>query len=491
MTTYCEDYRLQVFEEVFCDSDQLRQVRATVPGGVLAQSGLRGISWKVCLGVLPTKLDDWTGQTAAQREAYDALKRHHFADPHVEGQGMDPTLNNPLCPVENSPWANWEKLAEVREIVGLDVRRLCPEDTLLVGPARALITDVLVIWALENTYLSYRQGMHELLAPLVHVLEQEKCVRSLGTNDEGTSEELEAHEATLRVQLDPAYTEHDAYALFCKLMRSMAASYMGVEECASQHVVCQMFNPLLKRADPALYEHLTALEIEPQLFALRWVRVCFGREFELDECLLIWDGIFASADGPELHLIPYVCVAMLMFVRQKLLSSDYIGCLSRLKKFPQMDDIRMLIGVANKLCGVATTCVSQPPTHTTTAKTHQGAAQTEAVQRRLGRVQSAEGVVRARGPARAAAAAVEVAEAALAPRECAELAAALKALEAERAARKAAEDALALRLHELSGAQTPLPPLSHLQTRASSAKGQRESTFTARTCTHRVMQRRY
>jgi TBC1 domain family protein 5 len=154
---------------------------------------------------------------------------------------------------------------------------------------------VLTLWALENPSPSYRQGMHELLAPLVYVLETEKWVADeeergesqRGLRNGGSAAAAAAggggDETILRQQLDGAYTEHDAYALFCRLMVVMADFYAGVEEhrLLSQHIVCQIYDPLLKHSDPALFNHLTQLEITPQLFALPWVRLGFGREFEL------------------------------------------------------------------------------------------------------------------------------------------------------------------------------------------------------------------
>ena len=35
--------------------------------------------------------------------------------------------------------------------------------------------------------------------------------------------------------------------------------------------------------DPELVEHLKRLEIEPQIFLLRWIRLLFCREFDLEE----------------------------------------------------------------------------------------------------------------------------------------------------------------------------------------------------------------
>ena len=39
---------------------------------------------------------------------------------------------------------------------------------------RRIVTDVLTVWALEHPKPGYRQGMHELLAPIVFVLDKEK-----------------------------------------------------------------------------------------------------------------------------------------------------------------------------------------------------------------------------------------------------------------------------------------------------------------------------
>ena len=41
---------------------------------------------------------------------------------------------------------------------------------------------------------------------------------------------------------------------------------------------------LLKRHDPALYARLEKLEIFPQLYGIRWLRLLFGREFQVAIC---------------------------------------------------------------------------------------------------------------------------------------------------------------------------------------------------------------
>lgn len=45
----------------------------------------------------------------------------------------------------------------------------------------------------------------------------------------------------------------------------------------------------------------------------RWIRLLFGREFPLPELLEVWDSLFAA--DPDLVLVDYICVAMLLRIR--------------------------------------------------------------------------------------------------------------------------------------------------------------------------------
>lgn len=45
----------------------------------------------------------------------------------------------------------------------------------------------------------------------------------------------------------------------------------------------------------------------------RWVRLLFGREFPLQDLLVVWDALFA--DCVTLDLVDYVFVAMLLYIR--------------------------------------------------------------------------------------------------------------------------------------------------------------------------------
>ena len=55
---------------------------------------------------------------------------------------------------------------------------------------------------------------------------------------------------------------------------------------------------------------------------IRWIRLLGGREFHLEDLLLLWDGLFA--DSAELKLMEYICITMLLFVRNDCMYFCYL-----------------------------------------------------------------------------------------------------------------------------------------------------------------------
>lgn len=46
----------------------------------------------------------------------------------------------------------------------------------------------------------------------------------------------------------------------------------------------------------------------------RWLRLLFGREFPMQDLLVLWDAIFA--DGLDRDLVDYLFVSLLVFLRE-------------------------------------------------------------------------------------------------------------------------------------------------------------------------------
>lgn len=178
------------------------------------------------------------------------------------------------------------------------------------------LLDILFIYCKLNRDLSYRQGMHEVLAPILWVIYCDAI--------KPESQENHHDEDLLKIWLDPGYIEHDTFTLFAIVMQTVRTFY----EIGSNNepVTTGLMNnsPIVERskrihenylqhADPELAEHLTAIEVLPQIFLIRWIRLLFGREFPLDDVLALWDRLFA--EDPALDLVDLVAVSMLLRIR--------------------------------------------------------------------------------------------------------------------------------------------------------------------------------
>jgi TBC1 domain family member 5 len=283
-------------------------------------------------------------------------------------------------------------------------------------------------------FLFLPTGMHELLAPLVYVLHVDlqylSQVRKLhedhftdgfdeslppsntnrtprtaeGPNTLGASSsklstfpdlDLEVQqllllsdpygaEGELGVVLSDRFMEHDAYCMFDRLMDGGSRGAVSMAELFSHSNLIGLgkgsppvieassaLYHLLNLTDPSLHSHLVELGVEPQYFALRWLRILFCREFNLEELLTIWDEVFVYANDTctdlkaANHGFHIFCsdrgafvasfgVSMILHLRQALLATENVTvCLQKLLNFPKNVDIKRLIEKAKSLHSIA------------------------------------------------------------------------------------------------------------------------------------------
>jgi len=239
--------------------------------------------------------------------------------------------------------------------INQDIDRTYPEHEFFQEQrVKDMMLRILFIYARQTPQISYKQGMHELLAPILFLLEREKATEISSTDDD-----------ELYQLLDANYLEHDAFTLFTYLMKLAKEWFLqepsssprqnnkkrkkkdepfsNLEENTSPVVQkCKHIqNDILKERDLPLFNHLESLNVEPQLYMLRWVRLLLGREFHLEDLLILWDAMFSFSE--DLSLIDYICVAMLMFIRYQLLGKDYTNCMRRLFKYPPVEDVHLFI----------------------------------------------------------------------------------------------------------------------------------------------------
>ncbi|KAK6210416.1 WD repeat domain-containing protein [Colletotrichum tabaci] len=305
-------------------------------------TGLRSVCWKAFLLLQDVEPSDWSRQVSELRSFY-SQRQDHFLKFIKHPEELAKVAVDPLTDDPESPWNTVRQDEIIRAEIAQDVRRLPDEPFYHEERTQTLIIDALFVYCkLHPNSGGYRQGMHELLAPIAYVINQDALDR------EAIASSGEPVDETMLGMLDSSFIEHDTFALFSKIMEK-AKSFYEVKDSISKaalasasrdrvessaivekskyiHEVC------LAKVDPELANHLKDIEILPQIFLIRWIRLLFGREFPFDEMLVLWDTIF-SVD-PSLSLIDLICVAMLLRIRWSLLEADYSVCLQLLLKYP-------------------------------------------------------------------------------------------------------------------------------------------------------------
>uniref|UniRef100_A0A3Q4GF83 TBC1 domain family member 5 n=1 Tax=Neolamprologus brichardi TaxID=32507 RepID=A0A3Q4GF83_NEOBR len=347
------------WDDLFLNSNYLARIRQAGINGLLRSSRFRSVCWKLYLEVLPEDKEQWINKTKELRAQYEKIKEMHITNPRKAAGQQDLVVNNPLSQDEGSLWNKFFQDKELKGMVKQDVLRTFPEIRYFQDEdVRTKLTDILFCYARENEQLLYKQGMHELLAPIVFVLHCDHQAFQHASETASPSEEM-------KCLLDPVYLEHDAYAMFSQLMETAEPWFSSFERevrkgkeemlttipfarpqdagpsVAIVTKVNRIQDQLVKKHDIELHMHLNRLEIAPQIYGIRWVRLLFGREFPLQDLLVVWDALFA--DCITLDLVDYIFVAMLLYIRDALIASNFQTCLGLLMHYPPIGDINSLL----------------------------------------------------------------------------------------------------------------------------------------------------
>ncbi|XP_022244255.1 TBC1 domain family member 5-like isoform X2 [Limulus polyphemus] len=351
------------WEELFGNKFYLEKLRNIGLKGQLRSCVFRSICWRVYLECLSDQRSEWISKARDLRSQYEEIKYklQLKTNPRHEELKLDLAVNNPLSQELESPWNQFFQDSELKATIKQDVIRTFPEiEFFHTQEIQVMMVDILFSYAREYPAVSYRQGMHELLAPILFVLHSDQQSFLLASEIGYVKEEI-------RELLNPQFTEHDAFFMFYQVMETVEAWYLTNEDryvkptdyfnlapfsqppesgpCSTLGVkLTKIHEQLLRRQDPELYCHLTKLEIAPQIFGIRWLRLLFGREFPVQDLLVIWDAIFA--DSVSFDLVDYLFTAMLVFIRELLLNGDYTSSLNYLMHYPVITDVHCIIELA-------------------------------------------------------------------------------------------------------------------------------------------------
>ena len=130
------------------------------------------------------------------------------------------------------------------------------------------VTRILFIYAKLHPKEGYCQGMNEIVALLYF------CFTNQNT------------------EYERRVSESDAYFCFEKVMTIVGYGNFSSNEMLAARV--QVFNDCIKKIDPKLHESLRNGKVDIKLFEMRWFMVYMLQEFDINNSLLIWDGLLAS-----------------------------------------------------------------------------------------------------------------------------------------------------------------------------------------------------
>ena len=225
----------------------------------------------------------------------------------------------------SSPLYNQDLVQDIQQ----DITRLfLEEEEAKLSP---LALQILHLWSRLNPAISYRQGMHELLRPILVV-----------------ANEVSKQEYTV--------LDYDLFFMFNELMSELACLYEHSPEengISPLQVVCQdIHNRLLQNTAPALKAKLESLAIEPQYFALRWLRCLFTREFSDFYLFGFWDVIFSqvyfeSRRFSMIEIASYFATAMLLSVKSEIMAANnQAEALEHLLRFPAFSSEQQAVQLA-------------------------------------------------------------------------------------------------------------------------------------------------
>ena len=304
-------------------------------------------------------------------------------------KGIKNFSGDPLGNNQNSEWKTFFEETEVKKTLNLDIIRTYPNKSLFKNKyILNILTNTLVMWSLDNSKLSYRQGMNEICAVIIICLFPYYNIENKYEfiDDNKLNELLDNPEKNYKELYNYCYNdktfEFDIYEIFYLFMKNGVKKLYETIESKEQD---KNFNPdnykkyelfqfkvendnenekknnkliqrcddiikqKLKNIDSELFNHFVVIDLNCSLFLQKWLKCLFNREFKINEIVLLWDCIVLI--GNDLEFIDFITVSILISLRDELLIKNQDDCFQTIFTFNQNNTINILkfIGHAYKL----------------------------------------------------------------------------------------------------------------------------------------------
>ena len=371
-------------EKILLNPYRVEDLKKYAIDAKLTKENLRPMAWKIFLGVLPdtTSLREWVEIISNQREEYKRKLKKFCKIKKFVG---DPLGGNKKKKKNDGPIED----TDLKNLINKDLDRTHQEiDLFLQNKIKNILANVLYIWSKENSTVSYRQGMNELLAIIFiafypyyftctrkpkttkeDIIEYLKDINLYKDDiyiyfhdeDEIQSELFYTFEALMKKGMtnlfDPYILQKDdpGYKIY-EIFPQMWKDDSNENKPTYVYRRCSLLiKEKLKSLDNDLYAHFKKIDLNCEVFLQRYLRCIFCREFNLNDVYIIWDIIFydnyVNKDKEKYDFIymEYICIAMIFKIRDKLKDADQNECFTTLFKYPEIKDIMDIIKLSKKV----------------------------------------------------------------------------------------------------------------------------------------------
>lgn len=204
---------------------------------------VRREGWKYLLGCYPAN------STRKERELLLAAKGKEYENYRRQWESI--TLEQE---------ARFAKFRERRHRIEKDVIRTDRTNPMFAddeGEGLRRLNNILLTYSFYNFDLSYCQGMNELAAPLLVVMEDEV----------------------------------EAFWCFQRFMDITEPNFH--KDSNGMHTQLQLLRHLCQSLEPELYAYFEAHECSNLYFCFRWLLILYKREFALGEVLRLWEALWS------------------------------------------------------------------------------------------------------------------------------------------------------------------------------------------------------
>jgi len=180
------------------------------------------------------------------------------------------------------------ELRDRRSLIEKDVARTDRTHSFFEGENNANINvlyDILLTHCMYDFDLGYVQGMSDLLAPILVVMENEV----------------------------------DAFWCFAGFVRLVGSNFEKDQQSMKRQL--QQLQLLLSFLDPELANYLDSQESSNMYFCFRWLLILFKREFSFPDIMRLWEVVWTGRPCTNFHLL--LCVAVLMSEKTTLMESNF------------------------------------------------------------------------------------------------------------------------------------------------------------------------